>query len=400
MMNKRCIGFLAGFLLLLPPSAMAVAGEGIQLGPALLFPALSATSTYNDNIRLASVNPETSWVTSISPSIRVALPVRRFYLNAEAGLDFLSFSKIDEDNKTDWSVGAAGGADFPGGLSFKIADKHALRFLIGSQEYGAGEDLTVNNLTATVAYAIRSVLRLELSGIRTASTYDRSVQRDRVETTVQADLYWKFRPAISGIFETSYVVYGYDSNTAQDGSATQIALGLTWDVTAKSTGFAKAGFQWKRYDDQSQALGTENGSYYTLSAGMRHCFTPRTVLTLDLTRASQESSFKENPYYLMTTFDASLTQRLTSKLYARAGVRYGRDEYPNATSYDNPFDTSTGLESGKRTDTTLGASVSLGFDVTRWLSLELAYGGERRNSSFDTFDYDVNRVTLGARAAF
>lgn len=400
MMNKRCIGFLAVCLLLLAPAAKAVAGEGIQLGPALLFPVLSATDTYNDNFRLASENPESGWVTSIAPSLRVLLPVRRFYLNAAAGLDFQSYIDIDEDDSTDWFVGAAGGADFPGGLSFKIADKHEQHYLSGSQEYGAGEDSAVNDLNATVAYSIRNALRLELSGTRRALTYDRSVQRERVETTVQAGLYWKFRPTISGLLEGSYAVYGYDTNTAQDGSAAQIALGLSWDVTAKSTGLAKAGYQWKRYDDQSQALGTECGSYYTLSAGVRHAFTPRTVLRLDLARASQESDFRENPYYLRTTIDAGLTQRLTAKIYGRAGVRYARDEYPRATSYDNPYDTATGLESGERDDTTLGASVSLGFDVTRWLSLELAYSGERRNSNFDSFDYDVNRVTIGAKAAF
>ncbi|MHB8836111.1 MAG: outer membrane beta-barrel protein [Candidatus Methylomirabilia bacterium] len=399
-MNKRCIGFLAGCLLLLASSAKAAVGEGVQLGPALLFPVLSVTDTYNDNFRLASENAESGWVTSIAPSLRVVLPVRRFYLNAEAGLDFQTYASIDEDDSTDWFIGAAGGADFPGGLSFKIADKHEMRYLPSSQEYGAGEDSAVNNLDATVTYAIRDALRLQLSGTRRALTYDRSVQRERVETTVQTGVYWKFRPTISGLLEGSYAVYQYDSNGAQDGSATQIALGLSWDVTAKSTGLAKAGYQWKRYDDQSQALGTEDGSYYTLSAGVRHSFTPRTVLRLDLTRASQESDFRENPYYLRTDFEAGLTQRLTAKVYGRVGVRYARDEYPNTTSYDNPYDTTTGLESGERTDTTLGASVALGFDVLRWLSLELVYTGERRNSNFDTFDYDVNRVTLGAKAAF
>ena len=32
---------------------------------------------------------------------------------------------------------------------------------------------------------------------------------------------------------------------------------------------------------QNLSLGTEDGEYYTLSAGLRHSFTPRTVLRLD-----------------------------------------------------------------------------------------------------------------------
>ena len=401
MMNRRLIGFLAACLLLAPATG-AVASEGIQLGPTLLFPVLSVTGTYDDNIGLSSDdnNPESGWVTSIAPSLRVVMPVRHLYLNAEGGLDFLSYQNADQDNSTNWFVGAAVGADFPGGLSFKIADKHVQQYLISSQEYGPGEDSTVNTLSAMVAYAIRSALRLELSGLRVAPTFDESVSRSRVETTVQADLYWKFRPAISGLVEGSYELYEYDSNTAQNSSATQVALGLTWDVTARSTGFAKAGFQWKRYDDENLSDGIENGSYYILSAGGRYSFTQRTVLAIELSRESRESDFQDNPYSLRTAAGASLSQRLTPKIYGRASVRYGRDEYPNATNYDNPYDTASGLESGERTDTTLAGSVSLGFDVTRWLSLELTCGGERRDSSFDTFDYEATRVTLNAKAAF
>ena len=77
------------------------------------------------------------------------------------------------------------------------------------------------------------------------------------------------------------------------GTATQLALGLSWELTAKSTGFAKAGYQWKKYDDENQSLMIEDGSYYTLSAGMRHYLTPRTVAQVDLSRASQESDFPD-----------------------------------------------------------------------------------------------------------
>ena len=58
-------------------------------------------------------------------------------------------------------------------------------------------------------------------------------------------------------------------------------------------------------------------------------------------------------------------------------MRYGNDEYPNDDELRQPVrPRSSGLESGKRTDTTLTANVALGFDVTRWLSFELAYDGE------------------------
>lgn len=401
MMKKRCIGFLAGWGLVLATAVGAAAESGgIRLGPALLHPVLSATATYDDNVNQASATQESGWVTSIAPSLRVVLPVRRFYLNVEGGLDFLSYYDVDQQDGTDWFAGGAIGADFPGGLSFKIADRHTQRYLIATQEYGIGEDVAVNALSATVAYAIRTALRLELSGNRTATTFDVSDRRERVETTLGAAVYWRFRPAISALLEGAFTDYAYDSNTAQDSNATQVALGLTWDATSRSTGFAKAGYQWKRFDTESALLGTESAGYYTLGAGLLHSFTSRTSLRLDVARASLESDFPENPYYIRTTVDASLSQRLTAKLYGRLGARYGRDGYPHPTSYDNPYDDVIDSDSGERTDTTLGGKVALGFDATRWLSIEASYGVESRDSSFDTFDYDETRVSLHARAAF
>jgi hypothetical protein len=256
-------------------------------------------------------------------------------------------------------------------------------------------------LTATLGYAIRNALKLEVFGSRTGYTYDSSLDREYDVTLVRGSLYWKFRPEISALLDGSYETYGYDSNTAQDNSATQVSLGLAWDVTAKSTGFAKAGYQWKSYEEFDASLGTEDDEYYTFSAGLRHAFTSRTALQADISHASQESDFPENPYYLQTKVAADLSQRFTTKLYGRIGGSYLYDEYPNETSYLNPYDTGgRGVETGTRNDTLLTANVSLGFDVTRWLNLELAYEGEWRDSTFDTFGYEQNQITLSAKAAF
>lgn len=401
MLRRHTIGLFAGSLLLLAPAAQTLAaGDGIQAGPTLLFPTLTVTETYDDNIGLTSRDEQDDMITSVAPAMRMVLPVRRFYLEAEGGLDFRSYADFDDENSTNWFVGASGGAEFPGGLSFKVGDTHAERWLPSSQEYGPGEDTSLNTLRATAAFAVRNALRLEAAWTRAEYTFDLSTRRERVENNVQADLYWKFRPRLSAILEAGFSDYAYDSNTAQDGTATQLALGLSWDVTAKSTGFAKAGYQWKSYEDENPAGGIEDDGYYTVSAGLRHAFTNRTTAQVDVERSSHESDFSGNPYYLRTAIDVSASQRFTAKVYGRAGVRYAHDAYPNETSYDNPFDPADRIESEKRTDDWVEGRLALGFDVTRWLALELGYALAQRASNFDTFDHDVNRVSLSAKAAF
>lgn len=409
MMNKNCIGLLAGCLLLLAPAAGALAVDGIQLGPTILYPVLSVSGTYDDNIHLVSKDRESGWIASVAPSVRVVMPVRSFYLNLEGGLDFVTYLEIDQDNHTDGFVGGAVGAEFPGGLSFKLSDRQEYRYLVGSQEYGVvldenaqttGEDYALNTLDAKVGYAIRDAVRLEFSGVRTVANYSISKRRERTESTVQGDLFWKFRPTLSGILEGSYTMYEYETNTAQDNNAAQAAVGLSWDLTAKSTGVAKVGYQWKRYDDPDSAYGTEDASYLTTSVGLKHYFTPRTLLNVDVSRASQESDFPENPYFVRNTVDLMVMQRITAKVFGRVGLRYGIEDYPNSASFDNPFTTEADFQSGVRKDTSIAWSAAVGFNMTRWLTLEAEYGGGHRESNFDTFDYDVNRVSLSAKAAF
>ncbi len=400
MMVKRIGGFLAVCTLVAAGAGPAAAAGGIQLGPTLLFPSVTVTATHDDNIGLTSSEQESDWITTVSPALRLALPVRRFFLECEGGLDVLTYQDNDEEDATNWFVGAAVGAEFPGGLSFKVSDRHTQRYLVSSQEYGPGEDSSLNALRAAVGFAIRDALRLEFVGLRNDYAYDLSEDRERVESSVAADLYWKFRPRTSALVELGWSDYAYDSNEAQDNAATEVALGVTWDVTARSTGFAKAGYQWKRYSDENPALGIEDGDYFTVSAGVRHTFTRRTAAELELSRSSRESDFPENPYFLSTALSAGISQRFTAKIYGRAAVRWTRDDYPNETTYVNPYDPAAGFGSGERTDDTLGGSLAVGFDVTRWLSLEAGVSAVQRDSSFDTFEYDATRVSLSAKAAF
>jgi hypothetical protein len=297
-------------------------------------------------------------------------------------------------------VGGAFGADFPGGLDFKVAEKYRHQYLPGSQEYGPGEDHDRGTTSLEIGYSIRDVLRVELAWFLNLYRFEDSADRERTENTVQADLYWRFRPRLSALVEAAWAGYAYDSNTVQDSTATQVALGLTWNVTAKSAGLFKAGYQWKKFDKEDAALGAEDGSYYTVSGGLRHFFTRRTTAEIEVARNSQESDFNQNPYYLRTRFRAGLAQRFTTKLYGRAALRFDRDEYPTATSYQNPFDPAGVWESGERTDDTISGSLTAGFEVLRWFSLELTYSRDQRTSSFDTFEYTAGQVSLSAKAAF
>jgi hypothetical protein len=392
---------LAAVLLTVGAGAPALAQEGgLPLGPALVFPRLAVTVTHDDNIYLTSDNATSDWITTVAPALRLTLPVRRFLLEAEGGVESVTYADHGGEDATNWFVGGALGAVFPGGLDFKVSGRYAEEYLSTSQEFGPGEDSKRSTLAATAGYRVRDALRFELGARSEAYGYDRSHDLERTERTLQADCFWRLRPRTSAFVEGAVTDFDYDGNSAQDGSAVMAALGVTWEATSRSAASAKVGYEWKRYDDEDPALGTEDGDYAVVSVGARHDFTRRTAVELGLARGSHESDFADNPYYLRTALSAGLTQRFTAKIYGRAALNYDLDDYPNDVTYRNPYDPGHGPESGERSDRTFGASVALGYEATRWLTLEAGWRGERRDSNFDTFEYEDNQLWLRGRAAF
>ena len=65
-----------------------------------------------------------------------------------------------------------------------------------------------------------------------------------------------------------------------------------------------------------------------------------------------------------------------------------------------PVATTEGTKTAKREDDfwTIGADVS--YELPKWGEIELAYSYSQRASTFDTFDYDNNLVSLGMTVNF
>lgn len=382
------------------PAAAATEPGGIPFGPVLVFPTLLVSLTHDDNVYLASDGEQEDWFTTVAPALRLEIPVQRLRLVAEGGLEARTYAELEGEDATDWFVGAGAGAEFPGGLDFLLGARHEEEYLTTSQEFGAGETETIDTLSATVGYRVRDALRLQAGARRLEYDFERSRERDRVETILQGDAFWRFRPRTSAFIEVAVTRFDYDPREPLDNEETTIALGLTWEATSRSTAVLKGGYEWKRYDVGDAAIGAEDGDYFVLAASGRHEFTRRTTVELGASRGTYESDFAGNPYYLETAFSAALRQQFTTKIHGRVSARYAVDEYPNRVSYDNPYDSGDAPETGERTDRALEAELAAGFDVTRWLTLEAGATWERRTSSFATFAYDDTRLWVSARAAF
>jgi hypothetical protein len=84
--------------------------KGIPLGGFRLFPALTATGTYDDNI-FRTIAPQSDWFFTVSPEMRLKSQWGRHFLEIYSGLNSYNYVKFDDENLVDWNIGADGRVD-------------------------------------------------------------------------------------------------------------------------------------------------------------------------------------------------------------------------------------------------------------------------------------------------
>jgi hypothetical protein len=370
-------------------SGPAAAANYLKAGALRLYPAVTVVETYDNNLFLNSEDEESDWITRVRPELRLSLPMQDFLFQLRGWVEAIRYLENDDQDSTDTEISGSLEANFPGGLGFKVEDVYTMGWLVASQEFGEGEDYDLNEFNARISYDIRDAFRVALRWYNFQFDYDISNDRDRAENIVGASLFYRFLPKTSALVEADYADFSYDTNESLDNTALQFAAGLTWRLTGKSTGEIKAGFQWKDYQDSAE----EDGEFGVVSAKLRHFFSGRTSAVLEARRASIETSYLDNPYFVRTGVRGSVDHRFTSKIYGQGFLEYDLDAYPNETPK-----LAGGV--GERDDNTISTGASVGFDILKWLNLELRVAHEKRTSSFDEFEYSVQQVAFLARVGY
>ncbi len=419
MLKKTAIILTALAIVFTLAAGPALAAGNIKVGGLRVYPYLTFEETYDSNIYLLSDQEVDSWISRLKPELLLALPMDDFNLEVGGWVKWnwyhgdeqvilsrgtatssgvilpgtpIVLDPSDQDS-TDWGISGSFEGAFPGGLSFLVRDAYSQKWLVATQEFGPGEDLKLNELRGNLGFDIADRFRVDLDYYNNNFDFELNVERDRVENIFAATLYWHFKPKTSLLLEVDYGDFNYDNLDFQgfdrSNYAVQIFGGVTWRVTGKSTGEFKGGYQVKRYDDDTFQ---PDGEYGVVEGIARHYFTSRTNIQLALSRGTVEAYSFENPYYVSNRLYGELNQKFTAKLYGRVSAEYMDHDYPNDT-------TVLGVTKS-RNDDIVALGLAAGFDIRRWLNLELRYDYEDRNSNFFIYEYSVNQFTFAARGAF
>lgn len=376
---KPMVLFLFLFLCLPQP---AFSAGNLRYGALEIHPYVSIKETYNDNVFAVATDTKSDWINTITPGIRLELPVRRHLFIAEYNVVINSYSKFSSEDTTDQNARFV--ADFKLGSLFGLtlrdtyAKGHEPRV---SSTSGQIEKFERNAPSVTATYQLADRSKIQLDYTRTSWNFMLSEYRSRNEDLASAYFYYRFMPKTSAFIEYDWKNIRYDQKAnGLDSRVNSGFLGLTWEMTASTRGTVKGGYLQKKFD----AAGNDDVATWGASADISHAFSDYSLLKLNAIREVNESSALGTRYFITTGAYAEYAHKLTYRVSAIARASYGIDDYSNAIAPDTVA----------RYDKTFLGGVGLKYQMRDWLEFSLDYNYRNRNSNIPVNDLKENAVSL------
>jgi polysaccharide biosynthesis protein VpsM len=393
------IGGIAGGLLLLPDTAWP-AGN-LRLGSLAIYPSVSVTATQDDNVCRTEteecfidenengfIDPDEvkagrDFIMIYSPGLLLVLPIRDHELQAEYRGVFARHSDLESEDYEDHTARGSLAFHFPRGLSIRAEES----WIDGHDQRGTAQNVDLdffkkNTATASVQFPLgsRFGLRIDYTNFFVDFEEDRNDFRNRTDNTVGGAVFFQVGPKTSMLAEYSNTAVVFDedadpsSGLNRDSDVQRILGGISYEITAKSKGTVKTGFEQKKFDEDAR----EDFSGGVISIELDHELTPRTEIHAEAERGSRESNLESEDYYVITGGGVHVVHSFTGKLAGVAGASLGRERYPDKSGVEG------------RTDDTRRFRLGLDYWIQKWLNTEVRYEHASRSSNNSKLDFKDN----------
>ncbi len=376
-------------------SASAVAADKtFDFGPFEVAPSTQVQFKHDDNIFRSNTDEQDSSIIVVKPRLEATVQ--------NGGSKYMLFGEIEngtyndssDDNYTDFAVGGEAHVEFNRrnflDLTVAFLDEHEDRgtgYSQGTQVQGIDEPDEYEDTLLDAKYTfggVESKGRLELA----AKVLDKNFTnnkpesdlRDRSEKTLGATFYWQVMPKTSILIEGRKRDIGYDNDlnnpdlTTLDSDETDLFLGVEWVATAQTTGKIKFGKGEREFDDSR--ADTFDESRWEAAIEWR----PRaqTLLTFGTKRSGEETR-GSGTFIDRKEYQVAWIKQWTYKIRSEASAYIAEDAYEGITRDDDISLYRLGIIYAQRP----------------WLSWELSFTADERDSDQLDLDYDRNVVQLG-----
>jgi hypothetical protein len=376
----------------------------LLVGPVRFRVSATAGLEYNDNINIAEVDTQQDFIFRPSVNLNMLWPVTQLNtLRFDIGLGYAFFLDHSENNTNGvlLTPGSALSFDvFVGDFRINFHDRFSLEQdpigepqLSGVVDYGRFQ----NTAGVSVLWDLnKAVLTFGYDHYNFIATNDDFDYLDRNAEQLTATLSFAATSTTGVGLETSYVFNNYDRELLNDSDTFSVGAFVETQLTTYMKLRVAGGYQMIDFDSETVALGPfPDGSFFLFN---------------------DERSL--NDYYinalLSHRINSAITHRLSVGHESQLGVNsnYIKLNYARHTATWNVINRtllSTELfyedaeDSGGFVDEHLhryGGALSLGYQLTRHVTLGARYQYTKKNSNVPFRDYEQNRVSIDGTYSF
>ncbi len=355
--------------------------NAINLGQARFKAAVTASERYDSNIFLTPNSTRSDFISELNPQVFMDLPFgiderHNFQVLYDARLG--SYADHTNQNYQD--------QELTGLLNFKLPFGYfALRNFLNKTSDRAGTEFTsLIRRTENQADALFGIEFNKLANEFDYTHYTRHFNsRDYINYNYREDVgtsttYYQLFPKTKALFEYNYGKIDYTTDNSRDGYFNQYRVGLKGDLTGKTIGIVKLGYQDREYKTgERQAF-----NHFVAELGLISQLSERTKVTCKFLDTVMESTYENNNYYNNNSLTVQLDQGIIGNLSLNALFGVDRNLYPEA-----------GITvPEKRKDTILTTGFGLEYQVKDWVKAGLNYQYREDISNIDPQDYNDNQV--------
>ena len=367
--------------------------KGLPLGGFRLFPALTSTPAYDDNVYRTDTALQDSFYDVLSPTLDLKSQWSRHSLELMAGLDQYWYRSLRHEDHLDYHVAGNGRLDILRGLTANTDVSYTSR-----HEQRTSEDLPTSALTPTRYTVFHGSADIEHAigrfGLRAGGRYDRyrfdatalagggrldNTDRNRSEYSAYANADYEFSPGYAVFLRGTYDDRSYQlkvdrNGLDRDSRGYRIDAGLDMLVTRLIQGNFFLGYSRQDYKAPLKAV-----SGFDYGAKLTWYPTPLITVHLNGERTIHETTIVNASANDERKVDTEIDYAFRRNVILLASGGYASDVYAGAG----------------RTDDTVLAGVGAKYLANEYMQWNLRYDYSSRSSPLPVFRYTDNMVQLG-----
>ena len=362
----------------------------IQIGPVSAYPSMKIVTLHDDNLFLSDKNELSTLVGIVSPAVKFSLQdnIKKLTLDYQIEAGFHENSSQDDyvDQKL-LGIFVFNPTDrIKTELRAEYLDEHDARGTERTEGFGAiGPDTTLDpdewhsySIGGLLSYGTPNATgRVEVETSYVTKEYDNNrlftFDRDRNDFKLRGTFFYKIWPKTRLLFEIKQTVFDYEKNAigqaSLDSTGRDYLLGVAWDATYKTTGFAKFGLSEKDFDSDLR----DDNDQFKWEIGVK--WMPRSYSTVDITTVRrQDETNGIGDSIDVAEFKVSWNHLWRHRISSTVEFFFAEDDFNSTRREDSRFMT----------------SLKLNYDWRRWARISVGYQYEENDSNVSTFDYQRN----------